>query len=1070
MDKALEAYVANATYADVPPSIVEDVSTGAVPLVALVRAMGAYLTSEEDAYRARAVGLLSHVVQHLCASSPSHTHAQLTRNVMRTLTEFFSEKLTDAVAVGDALARRMNDATLVPASASHDVQKSEELRAMKAEQMLYDCLQALLALSSVGYEGDHATTRDAFGGEEARTVSRALFGLSLKLYPQPLRMVVCKILDSLVARQRQALRAMRTSAEAPDGSAFIQGYTKLVAGEKDPRNLLVLFGLARVLLLEWPMAPAEAEAMYNVLYCYFPISFRPLPDDPYGIAPDDLKRALRACLAASPALATHGIPILLEKLGASGGAAKLDTLQTWQACLPVYGAAAAAAHADDVWSYLKLDILQPTDDASSDEAQRTLTVLLRVLYTDAPVEGLAETMLREALQEMREPSKSLAKLSVKIAQSFVQACARTSTYATEHMLRQLLMQWSAAEAPEEAVATLSLLTSLLDILATTYADDASRTYAGDQQPLHAFHDELLAAYTSSTACACEAGLCGLVRLLECPALLPRDECTYAVQRLQSMLLDEDEMVRAVALQGLERVLAVHKQVVEQTTLPFLLTQLPHTLQGPPRHVQTALSALARLCTPPDLFDALVVRIFSLLSAIGRGPADAAHTGYACALLATLQVALERKIEQGHTDVARYAASIPPRLLTWLTREDHVAAAVPVVQQASDMLLLLVPHLPAAKAQTWLDTMWAEMAWPQGPTCPLGAADTRTRNLLAPYAAILVAVTREITLPASAWIAPLLTWLQVVDSDPASAALQTRSASFLLCALANKWATPDEEALQAYWQTLPTLPVPQRKVGLAAWLWLARGWAACGTTFGTAMFTRVLSDMLEDARLGSLAASALHVLAENDEVMTRAHGFRLRILYKQRLLDTLVDTLVDAYHTKRENEAARTTCLIAIATVLPALPDASLRGRLEALLPLLVHTLSIDDARARTSAAKALHLAVTQWPADRSVAEMDAATQALQAHVEDQASTLVRRLLANSTPGAATPPSTRIASLHVLSTLATQLPLDVLLPMKRDVIHALGQRDQGVDDPRRAVRSAAVDCRDVWYRLQQAETT
>lgn len=36
-----------------------------------------------------------------------------------------------------------------------------------------------------------------------------------------------------------------------------------------------------------------AKALFNVTFCYFPISFRPPAEDPYGISAEDLKMALR---------------------------------------------------------------------------------------------------------------------------------------------------------------------------------------------------------------------------------------------------------------------------------------------------------------------------------------------------------------------------------------------------------------------------------------------------------------------------------------------------------------------------------------------------------------------------------------------------------------------------------------------------------------------------------------------------------------------------------------------------------------------------------------------------------
>lgn len=97
------------------------------------------------------------------------------------------------------------------------------------------------------------------------------------------------------------------------GKEFLSGYTALAEGEKDPRNLLIAFAIARVILIEFDIAdhvevrlyliaanedasfltPPLWQALFNVTFCYFPISFRPPPDDPYGIGADDLKIALR---------------------------------------------------------------------------------------------------------------------------------------------------------------------------------------------------------------------------------------------------------------------------------------------------------------------------------------------------------------------------------------------------------------------------------------------------------------------------------------------------------------------------------------------------------------------------------------------------------------------------------------------------------------------------------------------------------------------------------------------------------------------------------------------------------
>lgn len=118
------------------------------------------------------------------------------------------------------------------------------------------------------------------------------------------------------------------------GADFLNSYTKMVDGEKDPRNLMLLFALDRVILLEFEIGSMVevssvlirssssliGQDFFDITFCYYPISFRPPPNDPYGITADDLKEALRKCLAAAPHFAKLALPLFLEKFATAVGA------------------------------------------------------------------------------------------------------------------------------------------------------------------------------------------------------------------------------------------------------------------------------------------------------------------------------------------------------------------------------------------------------------------------------------------------------------------------------------------------------------------------------------------------------------------------------------------------------------------------------------------------------------------------------------------------------------------------------------------------------------------------------
>ena len=51
-------------------------------------------------------------------------------------------------------------------------------------------------------------------------------------------------------------------------------------------------------------ADESAEPLFDLTACYFPITFTPPPNDPYGITPDMLSTALRTVLTARSGLSS----------------------------------------------------------------------------------------------------------------------------------------------------------------------------------------------------------------------------------------------------------------------------------------------------------------------------------------------------------------------------------------------------------------------------------------------------------------------------------------------------------------------------------------------------------------------------------------------------------------------------------------------------------------------------------------------------------------------------------------------------------------------------------------------
>jgi DNA repair/transcription protein MET18/MMS19 len=66
--------------------------------------------------------------------------------------------------------------------------------------------------------------------------------------------------------------------------------------------------------------------LFDVIFCYFPITFKAGPEDPLGLTIDDLKLRLRNAITATPLFAPLAIPVIIEKLSSDSWSAKVLTL------------------------------------------------------------------------------------------------------------------------------------------------------------------------------------------------------------------------------------------------------------------------------------------------------------------------------------------------------------------------------------------------------------------------------------------------------------------------------------------------------------------------------------------------------------------------------------------------------------------------------------------------------------------------------------------------------------------------------------------------------------------------
>ena len=104
-------------------------------------------------------------------------------------------------------------------------------------------------------------------------------------------------------------------------------------GEKDPRCLLLFLRIHKYVSYFNECIKANEALQKKIFYsfaCYFPITFEPAPDDPYGMTKESLMSALEDVFVGTPALLGLVVSFLMEQINASSSkAAQSKASRSW---------------------------------------------------------------------------------------------------------------------------------------------------------------------------------------------------------------------------------------------------------------------------------------------------------------------------------------------------------------------------------------------------------------------------------------------------------------------------------------------------------------------------------------------------------------------------------------------------------------------------------------------------------------------------------------------------------------------------------------------------------------------
>uniref|UniRef100_A0AAQ5XGW6 MMS19 nucleotide excision repair protein n=1 Tax=Amphiprion ocellaris TaxID=80972 RepID=A0AAQ5XGW6_AMPOC len=934
------------------------VKDGQFTVLQLVEALGLSLTSSQAPTRARGVQLLSEVLKEC--------YGELTEREVEVLIAFYENRLKDHYVITPPVLQGLRAlvslcTTLPPGSA---VSMLRSLFQDVHVQGAYVYLRCLVKLISNG--------------------------VLLLYFPTELKGL---------------------------GADFVFGFVQSMDGERDPRNLLLAFQIAKSIIHRGYDLGKFTEELFEVTSCYFPIDFTPPPNDPHGITKEELIQELRGVLTGTPKFAEFLLPLIIEKLDSDVPSAKLDSLQTLTACVSQYEHKDLAEFLEGLWASLRREVFQTSSENVESAGLAALTALTSclsrsVLNSDSEdsLSSFLDLILKDCKHHLCEPDLKLVWPSAKLLQATCCASNRASHIVTAAVMPSLIDQYNSR----------TQVRTTTDILMFTEFHMSTFFFS-----ILSF--QRITKYTSRTFKPSFSQAFGL--LLDSDIELAIDHLT------RLLLIEEDGRVSAAVVECAGALAELHPAFIICMNIPdkpcrlFCSEPMAQDLTEPSKqhshHAmrQRCLSALAAVSKQSSVVQDSTPVLLEVLSSAHTGSVSFSvdEVVLACHSLQRIAEQVEDEEETGRC----FHDVIIPRLLSLALQ---AALQGEQLTNSNDHILLFYPS--KQQGDSWSQSQMVCLL--------MGCVCSLPRSVEVPQIDQLLSALEEMSCTCShqlSYTSAAKCFAGLVNKRPPGQLVLLHS-----CQKAIFVSNSRDESCSLIVIELDSTSSSVRIQAFTLMIWVAKALLLrYHPLFKT--LTDKLFSLLDDTDLGPMAADSFSLLMSDfTDVLNRSCHADVRIMYRQRFFSENSAKLVQGFNAATQGKK-KSNYLKALSNIVNKLPKQVQVTELPALLSLLLEALTCPDQGVQLSTLSCLEPVLINPP--------PALIQQLEA--------LVNRLLALLCSPAM---NVRIVSLRCIHALSS-FPVHEVLPFRARVLRALAKP---LDDKKRLVRSEAVQARGEWFLL------
>ncbi|KAG7661542.1 uncharacterized protein J8A68_004911 [[Candida] subhashii] len=860
---------------------------------------------------------------------------------------------------------------------------------------------------------------------------------------------------------------------------FTQTFIHLASGEKDPRNLLISFQLNQSINTQFQFETSNElhkqfiDDLFDVCFCYFPISFKPPPNDPYKITADDLKQGLRNTIASQSLFASESIPALIEKLSSTNNVIRCDVLTTLEAVVDSYTRETIEQYWLTLWDALKFEILHSTEISSvikstdssiipedvemidDNDGNKPLILTLMVIekiHTKVNSETMLQTIIDELkpnIMELKSKSKQsiiilsqLASLSIKNFNAVVCFLFQYEIWGKYFNVEPVhdIEEPVELDINDDIVLNIDKQCDLIDDLGYlligyqvlgTHENNKLVEY---KDHLLIFLGQILINSTNSSL-QCKS-IQQLTKLIELADFLQKEEIKLVLGYFEQIFItrieqDTDDVVLHECMNGLVTILhddsIVRSFTIELIIIPILGYLQPETSVEKFKQVT---SILEQLCISGEILEFLSIKLLNKLLVL-KGQVDKVQN------ILDVLIKLIETIE-GHSQfltnswyknfLPQFTQHILPIILS--NQTDYI-----LIESMGDLIGLIIRFVDVSRHQEILNVM--SVAFLTNDKNDLGIDE----NLLKAgcvYASvfnkILANLDKKCLFENVDFIIENIIEVVYKLENPYLRVQYLQALSLLV----NKFTNDNfqellEEKLKEF--------TSGNLISFEIFIWMLKGLLLKLNPVGLQFYNKLIELFIKDPK--KIIAKSLQALFIDLKIYTnstmkpisKVKNLNVKLLYKQQLFEIILPYL--------QNDESNEIYLYALSLIIENLSSKILLGHLDSILPLTITSLKLSKPSPIILKSSLSTLNII----------LNSNKTLVESNVPELIPILVNLSQSNTE-------DVRILALKNLISIFTQI--DDSVKFKSKVISELSPC---LDDKKRQVRKLAIDLRQILYELK-----